>query len=104
VARDHVQGERLSLAGERISRELHDRVAHHMGVAHQSLELFSALRESAPERAAERFVLARETTRVALDQTRNLAAELKRLQDGKLEGGLGNSLPSAKTDPLRLPS
>jgi signal transduction histidine kinase len=37
-------------ARERISRELHDRVAHHMGVAHQ--------------RAAERLDLARETTRV----------------------------------------
>ena len=33
---------------ERISRELHDRVAHRMGVVHQSLELFAALREGAP--------------------------------------------------------
>ena len=33
---------------ERISRELHDRVAHRMGVVHQSLELFAALRESPP--------------------------------------------------------
>jgi len=42
----------------RISRELHDRVAHTMTVAHQSLELFSALSESDPERAAERLALA----------------------------------------------
>ena len=31
---------------ERISRELHDRVAHRMGVVHQSLELFAALRRA----------------------------------------------------------
>ena len=42
---------------ERISRELHDRVAHHMGVAHQSLELHAALRKSAPERAQRSWSL-----------------------------------------------
>ena len=47
---------------ERVSRELHDRVAHDIGVAHQSLELFSALSESGPERAQERLALAKETT------------------------------------------
>jgi PAS domain S-box-containing protein len=73
---------------ERTSRELHDRVAHHMGVAHQSLELFAALREAAPERAAEKLDLARQTTRIALDQTRALSAELKRLQDEELKEGL----------------
>ena len=77
---------------ERISRELHDRVAHHIGVAHQSLELYSALREAAPERAAERLNLARQTTRLALDQTRALSAELKRLQNEELEGGLEAAL------------
>ena len=39
---------------ERISRELHDRVAHGVGVAHQSLELHSVLAKTAPERAAEK--------------------------------------------------
>jgi PAS domain S-box-containing protein len=73
---------------ERISRELHDRVAHHMGVAHQSLELYVALREASPERAAERLALAREATRVALDQTRALSGELKRLQEEELGEGL----------------
>jgi signal transduction histidine kinase len=73
---------------ERISRELHDRVAHRMGVVHQSLELFAALREADPERAAERLDLARQTTRVALDQTRNLSAELKSLQEEELSEGL----------------
>ena len=41
-----------------------------------------------PERAAERLDLARETTRVALDQTRALSAELKRLQEEELEEGV----------------
>src|SRR5215208_6001736 len=75
-----------ALERERISRELHDRVAHRMGVVHQSLELFAALREADPERAAERLDLARQTTRVALDQTRNLSAELKSLQEELSEG------------------
>ena len=48
---------------ERISRELHDRVAHSMGVAHQSLELHAALAENAPSRAQEKLALAREATR-----------------------------------------
>jgi signal transduction histidine kinase len=73
---------------ERVSRELHDRVAHQMGVAHQSLELFSVLSESDPERAAEKLALAKQTTRRALDQTRALSAELKRLQGEKLSDGL----------------
>jgi signal transduction histidine kinase len=46
---------------ERIIRKLHDRVAYHMGVAHQSLDLHAALSESAPERAVEKLELARET-------------------------------------------
>jgi len=66
---------------ERISRELHDRVAHHMGVAHQSLEFYAALSESASKHAAEKLELARETTRRALDQTCALYAELKRLHE-----------------------
>jgi PAS domain S-box-containing protein len=70
---------------ERISRELHDRVAHSMGVAHQSLELHTALAEVAPDRAAEKLELAKETTRRALDQTRSLAAELKRMQEEEEE-------------------
>ena len=77
---------------ERISRELHDRVAHSMAVAHQSLELYTALAEAAPDRAAEKLELAREMTRRALDQTRALSAELKRLQKEALEDGLPAAL------------
>ena len=73
---------------ERISRELHDRVAHSMGISHQSLELYAALAETAPSRAREKLELARETTRRVLDQTRSLAAELKRMQESELENGM----------------
>jgi signal transduction histidine kinase len=73
---------------ERVSRELHNRVAHDIGVTHQSLELFSALSESNPERAQERLALAKETTRRALDHTRALSAELQRLQQEELSDGL----------------
>ena len=73
---------------ERISRELHDRVAHHMGVAHQSLELHAALTKTAPDRAEVKLRLARENTRLALDQTRALSAELKRLQEEELGQGI----------------
>ena len=59
-----------------------------MGVAHQSLELFAALSEGAPERAHEKLTLARRNTRLALDQTRNLSAELKSLQQEELEGAI----------------
>jgi signal transduction histidine kinase len=52
------------------------------------LELFSVLSESDPERAAEKLALAKQTTRRALDQTRALSAELKRLQGEKLSDGL----------------
>jgi PAS domain S-box-containing protein len=76
----------------RISLELHDRVAHSIAVAYQSLELHAALAQSAPERAAEKLELARETTRRALDQTRALSAELKRLQEEELAGGMEAAL------------
>ena len=41
---------------ERISRELHDRVAHSMGVAHQSLQLYEALAEKDPVRATASYI------------------------------------------------
>jgi PAS domain S-box-containing protein len=61
----------------RISRELHDRVAHAMGVAHQSLELHEALKQSDPEMARAKMSLAKEATIEAMNLTRNLAQELR---------------------------
>jgi PAS domain S-box-containing protein len=62
----------------RISRELHDRVAHSMGVAHQSLQLYEALAEKDPVRAHGKLHTAKEMTKTALEQTRNLSMELRR--------------------------
>jgi len=77
---------------ERISRELHDRVAHAMGVAHQSLQLHKALAEIAPKRAREKLEVAEETTRSALNQTRNLAMELRRSIAEETENGVATAL------------
>ncbi|HET9928527.1 MAG TPA: PAS domain-containing protein, partial [Rubrobacter sp.] len=69
----------------RISRELHDRVAHSMGVAHQSLQLYEALMEKDPVRAQDRLQTAKAMMKTALDQTRNLSIELRR---SETENGL----------------
>jgi PAS domain S-box-containing protein len=78
---------------ERISRELHDRVAHQMAVVHQSLELYGVLKTAAPERAETRLSLARDLAKASLDATRNLSAELRRseAEDG-LEAALRDLL------------
>ncbi len=62
---------------KRISRELHDRVAHSMGVVHQSLELYEALEESNPELARAKLKLAKEMTREAMESTRDLSSKLR---------------------------
>jgi PAS domain S-box-containing protein len=77
---------------ERISRELHDRVAHSMGIAYQNLQLHRVLAESDPERAGEKLALAEETTRRALNQTRNLAIELRRSVVEETENGIATAL------------
>ena len=74
---------------ERISRELHDRVAHSMAVAHQSLQLHEILAEKNPRRAEARLRLAREMIKTSLESTRNLSAELRRLD---AEDGLESEL------------
>jgi PAS domain S-box-containing protein len=66
----------------RIGRELHDRVAHTMAVAHQSLQLYTLYTKSDPTRAAE----------TALDQTRDLSAQLARSQTEETRHGLGAAL------------
>jgi len=62
---------------KRISRELHDRVAHSMGVVHQSLELYEALEESTPELARAKMKLAKEMIREAMEFTRDLSSKLR---------------------------
>lgn len=65
---------------KRISRELHDRVAHAMGVVHQSLELHEALKESNKEMAQAKLSLAKETTKEAMSLTRDLSHELRSVE------------------------
>jgi len=77
---------------ERIGRELHDRVAHTMGVAHQSLQLHAAYATSDPTRAAVKLKLATEATKTALDQTRDLSAQLARPGTEETRAGLGAAL------------
>jgi PAS domain S-box-containing protein len=73
---------------ERISRELHDRVAHSMGVTHQSLQLYEVYARSDASRAAEKLELAKEATRAALKQTRDLSAELARSHEDETRDGV----------------
>jgi PAS domain S-box-containing protein len=78
---------------ERISRELHDRVAHSMGVVHQNLQLHEALAGRDPSRANSKLKLAQKMATVALESTRNLSAELLRSEiEDDLAGGLRDLL------------
>jgi signal transduction histidine kinase len=60
-----------------IARELHDRVAHTMGVVHQSLLLHQAYRERAPEAAEQKLELAKRMTAEAMKDTRDLSEALR---------------------------
>ena len=73
----------------RVGRELHDRVAHLMGVVHQSLELHEALKGRDPGKAAEKMALARRTTKEAMAATRDLSQALRHAEAGE---GLGAAL------------
>jgi len=104
----HMGGERLRFEEERgrflaaellesartqerrsIGRELHDRVAHTMGVAHQSLQLYEALQASDPDGAQAKLALAKRMVLEAMEQTRNLSATLR---EAEAEGGLEPAL------------
>jgi signal transduction histidine kinase len=77
----------------RISRELHDRVAHTMAVVHQSLQLYELLAKPDPERAAEKLELAKRMTEEAMQKTRNLSEALRATESGEeLEGALSELL------------
>ncbi len=87
---------------ERISRELHDRVAHSMAVAHQSLQLHEVIKDRDPSAAAAKLGLAREMTRTALESTRNLSMELRRSEaEEGLEGALRDLLKVAVPSGVR---
>src|SRR5829696_3752890 len=60
----------------RIGRELHDRVAHTMGVVHQSLLLYEAYRQQDPQKAQEKLELAKRMSSEAMKDTRDLSQAL----------------------------
>jgi len=60
-----------------VARELHDRVAHTMGVVHQSLQLYVAFRERDPEAAERKLELAKRMAAEAMKDTRNLSEALR---------------------------
>jgi signal transduction histidine kinase len=60
----------------RIGRELHDRVAHTMGVVHQSLLLYEAYRQHDPQKAEEKLELAKRMAAEAMKDTRDLSQAL----------------------------
>ncbi len=108
--RDQLLARRWTIRAEaeergRISRELHDRVAHSMAVVHQSLELYDVLKESSPSQAGVKMDLAREMAREALDSTRNLSRELRspEVEDG-LSSALSNLLETTVPPGLAWPA
>ncbi|WP_283138066.1 sensor histidine kinase [Rhizohabitans arisaemae] len=73
----------------RIARDLHDRIAHGMGVALQQLDLYEVYRDDDPERAANNLATARQAIREGLQGTRQLSADLwEKVGDDSLEVAL----------------
>jgi signal transduction histidine kinase len=105
----HMGGERLRFEEERgrllaaellegaraqerqsIGRELHERVAHTMGVAHQSLQLYEALQASDPDRARATLVGGRLRVESAPDRGTRVAVEVPlRPRDAPRAAGSG---------------
>src|SRR5215210_1043873 len=84
-----------ALEQRRIARELHDRVAHLMVVVNQSLELYEALKERDPKRAAEKMELAKRMSNEAIETTRDLSLALRENESGsELRSALAEMLQS----------
>lgn len=64
----------------RLSRELHDQLAHTAAVALRDLELYEAYRAADPERAQARLSAAKAHLQEAIDSIRTLAAQLRRTE------------------------
>jgi PAS domain S-box-containing protein len=86
---------------KRISRELHDRVAHSMAVVHQSLELHEAIKGRDPSEASRKLELARETTKTALKSTRDLSMMLRNEVEDGLAPALSHLLSTAVPPDVR---
>ncbi len=66
-----------------IGRELHDRVAHAMGVVHQSLQLYETLAGRDPQKAGEKLELAKRMVLEAMEKTRDLSRALRAEEGGE---------------------
>jgi signal transduction histidine kinase len=82
----------------RISRELHDEVAHSIMVAFRSLELYELYNTTAPSKAPSKLEVAKRTVQEVLERTRNLSRELRNfsITEG-LEMALSNLLCTSVT-------
>jgi signal transduction histidine kinase len=61
----------------RMSRELHDEVAHSIMVAFRNLELYELYRATAPSKAPPKLEVVKRTVQDALELTRNLSRKLR---------------------------
>src|SRR5919202_3677856 len=95
VASELAVSEERLLADERrrVSRELHDRVAHAILVVFRNLELLELYEERDPARARTKREAAKAAARQALEATRDLCRELRRPLAGTgLEEALADDL------------
>jgi signal transduction histidine kinase len=75
-----------------VARELHDRVAHTMGLVHQSLQLYEAYRERDVEAAEQKLELAKRKAAEAMKDTRDLSQALRTSEGAGEELGLEETL------------
>ncbi|WP_083759908.1 sensor histidine kinase [Rubrobacter xylanophilus] len=86
----------------RLSRELHDRLAHSMALVAQSLELHEALAASDPAAARQRLRRAAEAARRSVEAARHLARELRGSEASQgLETALRNLLEATVPPEVR---
>jgi signal transduction histidine kinase len=93
-----------------VARELHDRVAHTMGVVHQSLQLYKAYRSRDPEAAERKLELAKRKAAEAMKDTRDLSQALRTSEDSgeplvleeALSEFLSESVPPGMTNRLSV--
>ncbi|WP_432837914.1 sensor histidine kinase [Dactylosporangium sp. CA-092794] len=68
---------------QRVAREMHDRAAHSVGVALQSLDLHDVFAGREPERAAAQLVAARQSLVEAIETIRAIATEVRDALGGR---------------------
>lgn len=84
----------------RISRELHDRVAHAVGVGLQNIEMHELYRPGDQARAAAKLAAATEILRESLETVRGLAAGLRGSQDREPEPDRAHNAATGPVDAL----